>query len=84
METMNQGEKSMKPELLTNGDAPIKTHDEENVRARAFELYDLRGRIDGHAKEDWLRAEAEVAGSKGRKAIPDSTSKITVQVVDEA
>ena len=40
METMNQGEKSMKPELLTNRDAAITTHDEENVRARAYELYE--------------------------------------------
>lgn len=30
----------MKPELLTNRDAAITTH-EENVRARAYELYDL-------------------------------------------
>ena len=74
----------MKPELLANGDAPITTHDEEDVRARAFELYDLRGRIDGHAKEDWLRAEAEAAGSKGRKAGRAPTSKITVEVVGEA
>ena len=34
METINQGETSMKPELLTKRDAAITTHDEENVRAR--------------------------------------------------
>jgi hypothetical protein len=64
MQTINQGENSMKPELLTKRDAAITTHDEENVRARAYELYEVRGRIDGHAGEDWLQAEAEVAGSK--------------------
>ena len=36
----------MKPELLTNRDAAITTH-EENVRARAYELYEVGGRIDG-------------------------------------
>ena len=63
METINQGETSMKPEILTNRDAAITTHDKENVRARAHELYEGRGRIDGHAEEDWLQAEGEVAGS---------------------
>lgn len=77
-------EKSMKPELLTNRDAAITTHDEENVRARAYELYEVRGRIDGHAEEDWLQAEGEVAGSNERKAVRASTSKITVKIVGEA
>jgi hypothetical protein len=83
METINQGE-SMKPELLTNRDAAITTHDEENVRARAYELYEVRGRIDGHAEEDWLQAEGEVAGSNERKAVRASTSKITVKIAGEA
>jgi DUF2934 family protein len=32
---------------------------EATVR-RAHELWELRGRIDGHAEEDWAQAEAEV------------------------
>jgi hypothetical protein len=64
----------MKPELLTKGDAAITT-DEENVRARAYELYEVRGRVDGHADEDWLQAEGEVAGSNERKPVRASTSK---------
>lgn len=36
---------------------------EELVRRRAYEFYEERGRQDGHAQEDWLRAEAEVAGT---------------------
>ena len=59
----------MKPELLTNRDAAITTHDEENVRARAYELYAVRGRIDGHTEEDWLQAEREVAGRNERNAV---------------
>jgi len=27
-------------------------------------LYEQRGRIDGHASDDWLQAEAEVLGAK--------------------
>ena len=63
----------MKPELLSKGNTAITTH-EENVRARAYELYEVRGRIDGHAEEDWLQAEREVAGSNERKALRASTS----------
>jgi hypothetical protein len=84
METINEGETSMKPELLTNRDAAITTHDEKNVRARAYELYEVRGRINGHAEEDWLQAEGEVAGSNERKAVRASGSKITVKIVGEA
>jgi len=65
----------MKPELLTNRDAAITTHDEETVRSRAYELYEVRGRIDGRAEEDWLQAEGEVAGSNEPKAVRASSSK---------
>jgi Protein of unknown function (DUF2934) len=74
----------MKPELLTKRDGAITTPDEENVRARAYELYEVRGRIDGHAEEDWLQAEGEVAGRNERNAGQASTSKITVKIVGEA
>jgi hypothetical protein len=30
------------------------------IRRRAYELYERRGRVDGHAPEDWAKAEAEV------------------------
>ena len=30
------------------------------IRRRAYELYEERGRADGHALEDWAQAEAEV------------------------
>jgi len=33
---------------------------EEQIRARAFELYQERGRQPGHELEDWLQAEFEV------------------------
>lgn len=33
----------------------------EHVRSRAYELYESRRRDDGHALDDWLLAEREVA-----------------------
>ena len=33
---------------------------EPEVRARAYELYELRGRIDGYDEADWLQAEFEL------------------------
>jgi hypothetical protein len=37
---------------------------EEKIRGRAYELYEQRGREDGHEAEDWLRAEEEVKGKQ--------------------
>jgi hypothetical protein len=75
METIDQGETSMKLELLTNKDSANTTPDEKNLRSRAYELYEVRGKIEGHAEEDWLQAEGEVAGSNERKAARASSSK---------
>jgi len=33
---------------------------QEQIRVRAYELYEQRGREDGHDVEDWLQSEAEV------------------------
>ncbi len=33
---------------------------EEQIRQRAYELYEERGREDGRDQEDWFRAEGEV------------------------
>ncbi len=40
----------------------------EQIRCRAYELYEQRGREEGHEVEDWLRAEAEVTGRAERAA----------------
>ncbi len=34
---------------------------EEAVRRKAYELYEVRGKTDGHDLEDWLKAEALVS-----------------------
>lgn len=38
---------------------------EDQIRRRAYELYAERGRADGQALDDWLRAEAEIRARKG-------------------
>jgi hypothetical protein len=47
---------------MTPATAPMSksapTHDE--VAQRSYELYLARGSIDGHAEDDWARAEAEL------------------------
>jgi hypothetical protein len=41
---------------------------EEEIRRRAYELYELRGREDGFAEEDWARAEHEVRDRRGLRS----------------
>jgi hypothetical protein len=41
---------------------------ENQIRLRAYELYEARGREDGHEQEDWLRAEEEITSKKVRTA----------------
>jgi hypothetical protein len=33
---------------------------QEQIRRRAYELYEERGRVEGYEHEDWVRAESEV------------------------
>jgi hypothetical protein len=42
---------------------------EDQIRARAYELYEERGKEEGHDLDDWLRAEAELMSSKHRSAV---------------
>jgi Protein of unknown function (DUF2934) len=41
---------------------------EEQVRLRAHELYEARGREDGRDWEDWFRAESEISGKAVKTA----------------
>jgi uncharacterized protein HemX len=41
---------------------------EEEIRRRAYEIYEERGREDGHDMDDWLRAEAEIAAKNAKSA----------------
>ena len=46
--------------------APTSQELENQIRQRAYELYEARGREDGHELEDWLRAEEEITQQKVR------------------
>ncbi len=41
---------------------------EQQIRNRAYQLYEQRGREEGHDVEDWLRAEAEIRQENTRAA----------------
>jgi len=40
---------------------------QEQVRRRAYELYEQRGRKDGYELDDWLQAESEVVQQRAKK-----------------
>ena len=41
---------------------------EEQIRQRAYGLYEARGSKDGHALDDWLQAETEILGMEQEAA----------------
>ena len=41
---------------------------QEQIRQRAYELYQQRGEQDGFAEQDWLQAEAEIMNTGTMKA----------------
>ncbi len=40
---------------------PIHVPREELIRRKAYELYEQRGKVHGHALEDWVKAESQIA-----------------------
>jgi hypothetical protein len=50
-----------KPPANLTGDS--KQVFEDEIRRLAYQLYEERGREDGHDIDDWLRAEAELIGA---------------------
>jgi hypothetical protein len=41
---------------------------EQQIQQRAYELYEQRGRTDGHDLDDWFQAECEIKGTQGNAA----------------
>lgn len=52
----------------TSGMTAAEAANEDQIRRRAYELYEEHGRQDGHEVEDWLQAEAEINGKTKRAA----------------
>ena len=56
---------TVQPKKPSSESKPIKTNEatsnvQEEIRQRAYEIYEQRGRQDGHDLEDWLQSESEV------------------------
>ncbi len=57
------------PEAATATQTSVPTGElETKIRGRAYDIYEQRGRGDGRALEDWLRAESQVLGKKDQWA----------------
>ncbi len=41
---------------------------EQQIRQRAYELYEQRGRTDGHDLDDWFQAESEIKSTQANAA----------------
>jgi Protein of unknown function (DUF2934) len=49
---------------------------EDRIRKRAYQLYERREYVHGHALDDWLEAKAEVLGvTKGESYLDNMTAK---------
>ncbi len=49
----------LRPSVPTDTVKRTETMTDE-IRTRAYQLYEDRGRVDGYDLDDWLRAEAEI------------------------
>jgi len=62
----------MKPKLSTLAPKPdepaILIPIAQQIQQRAYELYEQRGRTEGHDLDDWLQAESEIKGTQANAA----------------
>ena len=63
----------MKSRTIPITTKPPDAEVEEQIRQRAYQLYEERGRLEGNAMEDWLMAEEAVLGSRQAKAATASS-----------
>jgi hypothetical protein len=47
--------------------ASVGTFTEDEIRSRAYQIYEFRNRTDDHAAEDWSQAETELMEMVGGK-----------------
>jgi Protein of unknown function (DUF2934) len=50
-------------EQLPKGSREASIDPQEEIRRRAYQIYEERGGLNGSALQDWLQAEAEVLES---------------------
>ena len=63
---MNANPPKKQPATVTGDPQDIEL--EQQIRERAYELYEARGQEDGHEQEDWFRAKEEITIKKFRTA----------------
>jgi Protein of unknown function (DUF2934) len=63
---MNENPPKKQPANVTGDPQDIELEDQ--IRLRAYELYEARGQEDGHEQEDWFRAKEEITIKKFRTA----------------
>ena len=57
------------PTLAPKSDEPtVLIPIEQQIQQRAYELYEQRGRTNGHGLDDWLQAEREIKGRLANSA----------------
>jgi DUF2934 family protein len=61
---MNENPPRKSPATVIN--EPQQLELDGQIRLRAYELYEKRGREDGHELEDWFRAKEELVIKKFR------------------
>lgn len=66
--TMKRTPTTIPPTTTANRTTECSAELNEQIRCRAYELYEQRGREDGHDLEDWLKAESEVAEKEAKAA----------------
>jgi hypothetical protein len=59
-----------KPSTLApkSDEPPVLIPIEQQIQQRAYELYERRGRTDGHDLDDWLQAERGIKGTQAKAA----------------
>ena len=45
------------------------------VQTRAYEVYELRGRIDGRAEQDWYQAETDLTASSKQSIVDTNVTQ---------
>jgi hypothetical protein len=63
---MNENPPKKSPATVTS--EPQELGLEHQIHLRAYELYEARGREDGHELDDWFRAKEEITSKKVRSA----------------
>jgi hypothetical protein len=46
----------------------------EEIAARAYDIYEREGRVEGRDMDHWLRAEAELRSERSARAKPEPTN----------